>query len=159
MNMASFIMSEQIIVIYKTIHSLQFRVSIQVQQSETVYSRVVQMWRNSGLWWRIRWTRMSIRCSEPVHRQTIQARYVDRVLYFPYFTKNHLLVSYYKYGYFCCSWTPCHYFGQTELIWTILITLGKAISKCKALNSLLTNNPSWTFVKETPCEANKISNP
>ena len=31
------------------------------------------------------------------------------------------------------------------------------ICKCKALTLLFTINPSWTSVKETPCEANKIT--
>ena len=37
------------------------------------------------------------------------------------------------------------------------ITLHKATSLRNALTSLLTINPSWTSVKETPCEANKIT--
>ena len=32
----------------------------------------------------------------------------------------------------------------------------QAHSKCKALTPLLTINPSWTSVKETPCEANNV---
>ena len=49
------------------------------------------------------------------------------------------------------------YLGQNPR--SALSTLLKAMGLHNVLTSLLTVNPSWTSVMETPCEANKISYP